>query len=76
MTRRFSVGVVLESFRLPFRQAVIKAAEVGAEGLQIYATQGEMAPENITPADIREKKAIIRENGLRVAALCGAMSST
>ncbi len=71
MERRFSVGVILESFRLPFAQAVKKAAEVGAAGLQIYATQGEMAPENITPAGIREKKAVIRDSGLRVAALCG-----
>lgn len=71
MAKRFSIGVILESFRLPFAQAVAKAAEVGAEGLQIYATQGEMAPENITPAGIREKKAIIADNGLAVAALCG-----
>jgi sugar phosphate isomerase/epimerase len=71
VARRFSVGVVLESFRLPFGEAVKKAAEVGAEGLQIYATQGEMAPENITPAGIREKRAIVADNGLRVAALCG-----
>lgn len=71
MERRFSVGVILESFRLPFAQAVKKAAEVGAEGLQIYATQGEMAPESITPAGIREKRAMIQDSGLRVAALCG-----
>lgn len=71
MARRFSVGVMLESFRLPFEDAVKKAAEVGAEGLQIYATQGEMAPENITASGIREKKAIIADNGLKIAALCG-----
>lgn len=71
MAKRFSVGVILESFRLPFEEAVKKAAEVGAEGLQIYATQGDMAPENITPAIIRERKKIIYDNGLKVAALCG-----
>lgn len=71
MARRFSVGVILESFRLPFNDAVKKASEVGAEGLQIYATHGEMAPENITPAGIREKRAMIADNGLVVAALCG-----
>ena len=71
MSKRFSIGVILDSFRLPFAQAVKKAAEVGAEGLQIYATEGEMAPENLTPAAIRERKAMIADNGLRVAALCG-----
>ncbi|MDO4741047.1 MAG: sugar phosphate isomerase/epimerase [Eubacteriales bacterium] len=71
MDKRFSIGVILESFRLPFEQAVQKAAEVGAKGLQIYATKGEMAPENITPALIRERRQIIADNGLQVAALCG-----
>ncbi|MDO4739547.1 MAG: sugar phosphate isomerase/epimerase [Eubacteriales bacterium] len=71
MANTLSIGVILESFRLPFAQAVAKAAEVGAQGLQIYATQGEMAPENLTPAAIAEKKRIIADNGLKVAALCG-----
>lgn len=71
MSKDFSIGVILESFRLPFAEAVKKAAEVGAQGLQIYATQGEMAPENLTSALIAEKKRIIADNGLKVAALCG-----
>lgn len=71
MDKRFSIGVILESFRLSFTEGVKKAAEVGAEGLQIYATTGEMAPENVTPAIVRERKAIIADHGLRVAALCG-----
>ena len=71
MARNFSIGVILESFRLPFNDAVRMAAQVGAQGLQIYATQGEMAPENLTPALIREKKSIIADQGLNIAALCG-----
>lgn len=71
MGKDLSIGVILESFRLPFNEAVKKAAEVGAQGLQIYATQGEMAPENLTPALIAEKKRIIADNGLQIAALCG-----
>lgn len=71
MDKRFSIGVILESFRLPFAEAVAKAREVGAEGLQIYATRGEMAPENVTPEIVRERKKIIEDNGLKVAALCG-----
>lgn len=68
---KLPIGVILESFRKPFKEAVSLAAEVGAEGLQIWATEGEMAPENITPDQIREKKDIIASNGLKVAALCG-----
>lgn len=71
MKQQLSIGVILESFRRTFREAVALAAQVGAQGLQIYATQGEMAPENLTPALIREKKAIIADHGLKIAALCG-----
>ena len=69
--KKFPIGVMLESFRLDFAQGVQKAAEVGAKGLQIYATGGDMAPENMTPASIQEKKRIISENGLVISALCG-----
>ena len=71
MDKRFSIGVLLESFRLPFAEAVKKAVEVGAEGLQIYTARGDMAPENITPAALKEYKQIVADNGLKVAALCG-----
>ena len=71
MAKDLHIGVILESFRLPFEEAVKKAVEVGAEGLQIWATSGEMAPENITPATIAERKRILADNGLKVAALCG-----
>ena len=71
MTKRFSIGVLLESFRLPFEEAVIKAAQVGAEGLQIYTARGDMAPENITAEKVREYKRIAADNGLKIAALCG-----
>ena len=67
----FPIGVMLESFRLPFREAVEKAAALGAKGLQIYMTKGEMAPENLTPEIIREKLDIIKSNGLCVSAICG-----
>lgn len=71
MEKRFSIGVLLESFRLPYAQAVEKAAEVGAEGLQIYTARGDMAPENITSEKVKEYRRIVADNGLKIAALCG-----
>jgi len=44
----FSIGVILDSFCVPIPEAIKKAHEIGAQGLQVYATQGEMAPENMT----------------------------
>ena len=46
----FSIGVIVDSFRLPIKDAVKKAAEVGAQGIQVYSTRGEMAPENLNAA--------------------------
>lgn len=68
---QFPIGVMVNSFRLPFRQAVEKAVEVGAKEIQMYTVSGEMAPENLTPQKRREVLDIIRSNGLVVSALCG-----
>mgnify|MGYP000913730633 CR=1 FL=1 len=44
---------------------------MGADGVQLYAVSGEMAPENLTSAQIAEKKAQLSRYGLVVSALCG-----
>lgn len=67
----FSIGVMLDSFRLPLHQALKKASEVGASGIQIYATKGEMAPEALSAASRKELLARIKDEGLCVSALCG-----
>ena len=68
---QFPIGVMLESFRLPTPEAVKKAAEVGAQGIQMYCTGGEHAPENMTPAKCSELLDMLKSNGLRFSALCG-----
>lgn len=65
------IGVIVDSFRLPLREAIKKAKEVGAEGIQIYAVSGEMAPENLTPSKRKELLNYIKDNGLVVSALVG-----
>ena len=35
----FKIGVMVDSFRLGIAEGIRKAAEVGAEGIQIYATE-------------------------------------
>ncbi len=68
---QFPIGVMLDSFRLPIREALVKAREVGAAGLQVYATSGEMAPENMNAADRAEFVRMAADHGLTIAALCG-----
>ena len=67
----FKIGVIVDSFRLGTVEGIKKAAEVGAAGIQIFATRGDMAPENLTPARRKELLDIIKSNGLVVSALCG-----
>ena len=65
------IGAMVESFRLGFRAGVEKAAELGIEGIQAYATYGELAPENMTADKIKETLDIVKSNGMVFSALCG-----
>lgn len=68
---RFPIGVIIDSFRTDITTAVKKAASVGAQGIQVYATRGEMAPENMNAAKIADFKNLVADNGLVISALCG-----
>ena len=68
---RFPIGVIIDSFRTDITTAVKKAAGVGAQGIQVYATRGEMSPENMTAAKISDFKKLVADNGLVISALCG-----
>jgi sugar phosphate isomerase/epimerase len=67
----FPIGVIIDSFRTDIPTAVKKAAEVGAQGIQVYSTHGEMAPENLSPKKRREVADLVASNGLKISALCG-----
>lgn len=67
----FPIGVILESFRLPRSQAIKKAAEMGANGIQMYATEGENAPENLSTSDRHRLLDEVKSSGLVFSALCG-----
>ncbi len=67
----FPIGVMLDSFKLPFDEALDKAVEIGAKGLQIYATRGDMSPENLTSQKRKEVLDKIKSRGLVISALCG-----
>ena len=43
----FPIGVILESFKTNRAAAIEKAAKMGANGIQMYATEGENSPENL-----------------------------
>jgi L-ribulose-5-phosphate 3-epimerase len=65
------IGVIVDSFRVGVRAGLIKSKEVGAEGVQIYAVNGEFAPENLSSAARKEWKDYIASLGLEISALVG-----
>jgi L-ribulose-5-phosphate 3-epimerase len=65
------IGVMIDSFRLNIREGIKKAKEVGAQGIQIYAVSGYMAPDNLDGNERKELLKCIKDNGLVVSALCG-----
>lgn len=68
---QFPIGVMLDSFALGTDAAIQKAVEIGAKGVQMYATRGEYSPENLTPLMRKELLKKMKDNGLVFSALCG-----
>ncbi|MBR4287472.1 MAG: sugar phosphate isomerase/epimerase [Clostridia bacterium] len=69
--KQFPIGIIINSFRTDIPTSVKKAAECGAQGIQVYATRGEMAPENLVGAKRKEFLDLVKSNGLVISALCG-----
>lgn len=68
---RFPIGVILESFKTDRSTAIQKAAALGAQGIQMYATNGANSPENLTAAARRALLDEVKSQGLVFSALCG-----
>ena len=69
--KQFPIGVIVESFRTDTLTAIKTAADMGVQGLQMYCTYGEHAPENMSPAARRELLDLVKSHGLRFSAICG-----
>lgn len=66
------IGVMADSFRSPtIREGILKAKEIGAQGVQIYAVGGPMHPDNMSGNQRRELREYIEDLGLAISALCG-----
>ena len=64
------IGVIPDSFQVPFKEAVILARDMGVKGLQPYVTHGELAPENLSKEDRAGILKYVKDNGLMFSALC------
>ena len=67
------IGVITDCFKLPLKEGIALAGELGFDGIQIYATTGEFSPQTLTEDQKNEYKKLLRENNLEISALCGDM---
>lgn len=65
------IGVLLESFHKPVSQALKMASELGVDAVQVYATKGELSPENLKGQALSDFKKAVADSGLTISALCG-----
>lgn len=65
---RHKIGAVVESLRLPIKEAVRVAATLGIEGVQVDAV-GDLSPETLSATGRREFRHRLRSVGLELAAL-------
>ena len=68
---KFPIGVIVDSFRTDTRTAIVKASELGADGIQMYSSWGANAPDNLTGEKRRELLDFVKSHGLKFSALCG-----
>jgi L-ribulose-5-phosphate 3-epimerase len=67
----WKIGIIIDSLKLGVRKGIEKAAEMGADGFQIYITEGEMAPERMGAPERAAFHAFVKDRGLEISALCG-----
>lgn len=67
----FPIGVILDSFRKDIPESLRLAADMGAKGIQVYATYGELSPKKLVGAKRREFLSMVKDHGLVISALCG-----
>ena len=66
------IGVITDCFKLSLEESLKTAAELGFDGVQIYATIGDFSPE-MSKEKRLEIKNLLSSLGLEVSALCGDM---
>lgn len=65
------IGVMPDSFRLPFYDGIKRAYDMGAKGIGPWISGGFLAPENMTEQGIAEFKSVIKGYDLTLSAVCG-----
>ncbi|MCF6175150.1 MAG: sugar phosphate isomerase/epimerase [Victivallaceae bacterium] len=65
------IGIISDALRLGAREGIAKAKELGADGVQVYAVNGEICPENLDATARVKLKDYCSSLELEISALCG-----
>ena len=68
---QFPIGVMVDSFRQETHRAIETAAAMGVQGLQMYCTTGENAPEQLVGQKRKDLLQFVKDHGLVFSAICG-----
>ena len=66
------IGVITDCFKKTHSEGIAIAAELGLQGVQIYATTGDFSPA-LSKTEKENYQKLLKEKGLVVSALCGDM---
>ncbi len=67
------IGVITDCFGKSHFEGIELASKLGLDGVQIYATTGKFSPDVLTAEDKANYKALLKEKGMVISALCGDM---
>ena len=65
------ISVIADDLQLPPKEAVRTVSRMGARGVQLYATRGDLTPENLSRSGRRDLARFVRNQGLDWTAICG-----
>lgn len=68
---KFPIGIIIDSLRTDTYTAIKEAAELGAEGIQMYSTVGNNSPQNLVGSRRKELLDFVKANGMVFSAICG-----
>jgi sugar phosphate isomerase/epimerase len=69
-TGTLQIGIFADNLRLPLRDGVRKAAQLGVASFQMYTTSGEVLPGNMSKAQRAEFRRFYADQGLKLSATC------
>lgn len=70
---KFPIGVIIDGFKTDRNTAIEYASKMGVDSIQMFATKGESAPENMDAGARNALKKRVSDAGLVFSALCGDM---